>query len=61
VIEETDVIVVSPGRCEEIKQLVGGKKEVIIFNTALDVSSVKAVVARLTGTKLRNKKAEKRR
>lgn len=61
VIEEVDVVIVSPGRCEEIKRLVGGKKEVIIFNTTLDVSSVKAVVARLTGTRSSNKSVEERR
>jgi GntR family transcriptional regulator len=48
VINYSDVVIVSPGRCEEIKNMVRGEKEVIVFNTTLDVGSVKAVMAKLT-------------
>jgi len=48
VIDSSDVIIVSPGRCEEITNKVRGEKEVIIFNTTLDLGSVKAVMAKLS-------------
>jgi DNA-binding transcriptional regulator YhcF (GntR family) len=48
VIEGVDVIIASPGRCEETKKLVNGEKEVIVFNTTLDTSSVKAALLRIS-------------
>ncbi len=47
-INSSDVIIVSPGRCEEIKDKVKGEKEVIVFNTTLDVGSVKAVLSKIS-------------
>lgn len=47
-IQSVDVIIASPGRCEESKSLVNGKKDVIVFNTTLDHGSVKAVLAKLS-------------
>lgn len=47
-IDESDVIIVSPGRCEEINNTVAGEKDVIIFNTTLDLVSVKAAIAKFT-------------
>ncbi|MCW3489685.1 winged helix-turn-helix domain-containing protein [Dethiobacter alkaliphilus] len=43
-IGNADVIIVSPGRYEEVKKLVAGRKEVIIFNTTLDPGSAKALL-----------------
>ncbi|AKL96888.1 transcriptional regulator GntR family [Clostridium aceticum] len=47
VIEESDVIIVSPGRGEEVKRLVGEKKDVIKFDYVLDQGSVKAILSRI--------------
>jgi GntR family transcriptional regulator len=46
IINKADVIIASPGRCEETKGLVNGEKEVIVFNTTLDNGSVKAALIR---------------
>lgn len=43
-ISACDVVIVSPGRCREIKELIAGKKEVIVFNTTLDAGSAKAIL-----------------
>ncbi|MBS4032580.1 MAG: GntR family transcriptional regulator [Clostridiales bacterium] len=45
-IDESDVIIVSPGRCEEITNTVAGQKDVIIFNTTLDLASAKTAIAK---------------
>jgi DNA-binding transcriptional regulator YhcF (GntR family) len=45
VLELADVVIASPGRCQEVKQLVNGEKEVIVFNTTLDIGSVRAVLS----------------
>jgi GntR family transcriptional regulator len=47
VIDHADVVIASPGRCEETKGLVGAQKEVIVYNTSLDASSVKAALLRV--------------
>ncbi|AOY74945.1 GntR family transcriptional regulator [Clostridium formicaceticum] len=47
VIEESDVIIVSPGRGEEVKRLVGEQKDVIKFDYVLDQGSVKAILSRI--------------
>lgn len=47
VIEESDVIIVSPGRGEEVKKLVGKKKDVIRFDYVLDQGSVKEILSRI--------------
>ena len=43
-IQEGDVIIVSPGRFQEVKKIVAENQDVIIFNTALDLSSAKALL-----------------
>lgn len=45
-IDQSDVMIVSPGRCEEINNTVAGQKDVIIFNTTLDIVSAKAAIAK---------------
>ncbi len=50
-INSSDVIIVSPGRGEEIEALVNGDKEIIVFNTTLDLGSVRAVVSKISGLK----------
>lgn len=47
VIEGSDVIIVSPGRGEEIRRLVGKGKDVIQFDYVLDQGSVKAILSRI--------------
>lgn len=53
VIRSTDVIIVSPGRREDVKKLLSGenKKEVISFDYSLDQGSVKAVISKIMETK----------
>jgi DNA-binding transcriptional regulator YhcF (GntR family) len=50
-VTSSDVIIVSPGRGDEIETLMNGDKEVIIFNTTLDLGSVRAVVSKISGLK----------
>ncbi len=47
VIDSSDVIIVSPGRGEEVRRLVGKEKEVIQFDYVLDQGSVKAILNRI--------------
>ncbi|ABR49545.1 regulatory protein GntR, HTH [Alkaliphilus metalliredigens QYMF] len=47
VIDASDVIIVSPGRKESIRQLVKGKKDVIGFDYFLDQYSVKAIISKV--------------
>ena len=47
IIDESDIIVVSHGREEEVKKLVDGKKEVIRFDYTLDQSSVQAIISKV--------------
>ncbi len=46
-IEESDVIIVSPGRDDEIKKLVGEGKDIIRFDYILDENSVKAIMSKI--------------
>lgn len=46
-INESDVLIVSPGRYQEVKKLSKNKKEVISFEYNLDHDSVKAVISRV--------------
>jgi GntR family transcriptional regulator len=46
-ISDSDVIIVSPGRREELKKVIKGKKEVISFDYNLDQDSVKAIVSKI--------------
>ncbi|WP_432663880.1 GntR family transcriptional regulator [Wukongibacter baidiensis] len=46
-IEESDVIIVSPGRYDEIKKLVGEGKDIIRFDHILDENSVKAIMTKI--------------
>lgn len=50
VIDSSDVIIVSPGRCKEIVGIVRDQKDVIIFNTTLDLSSVRAMATKFVET-----------
>lgn len=50
VIDSSDVIIVSPGRCKEIVAIVREQKDVIIFNTTLDLSSVRAMTTKFAET-----------
>lgn len=47
VINSSDVMIVSPGRREEVKKLALGKKEVISFDYNLDQGSVKAIMSKI--------------
>jgi DNA-binding transcriptional regulator YhcF (GntR family) len=49
VIKASDVIIVSPGRREDVKKLLIGKnkKEVISFDYSLDQGSVKAIISKI--------------
>lgn len=47
IIDSSDVIIVSPGRGEEIRRLVGKEKDVIQFDYVLDQGSVKAILNRI--------------
>lgn len=49
VIRDSDVIIASPGRREDVKKLLNGKnkKEVISFDYTLDEGSVKAVISKI--------------
>lgn len=49
VIKTSDVIIVSPGRREDVKKLLSGgnKKEIISFDYSLDEGSVKAVMSKI--------------
>ncbi|MDF2674814.1 MAG: GntR family transcriptional regulator [Clostridiales bacterium] len=53
VIRASDVIIVSPGRREDVKKLLTGnnKKEVISFDYSLDQGSVKAVISKIMESK----------
>lgn len=46
-IEESDVIIVSPGRDEEIRKLVGNKKDIIRFDYILDQNSIKVIMSKI--------------
>jgi GntR family transcriptional regulator len=52
-IKESDVIIVSPGRREEVKKMIKGKKEIINFDYNLDQDSVKAIVSKIIEIKNR--------
>lgn len=47
IIEESHVIIASPGRGEEVERLAKGKKEIIKFNYVLDQGSVKAILSKI--------------
>ncbi len=47
IIDESDIIIASPGRYKEIKNLVGEKKNVINFDYILDQNSVKAIMPKI--------------
>lgn len=47
IIQTSDVLIVSPGRRQEVIRLSKGKKETISFDYNLDQDSVKAVVSRM--------------
>jgi GntR family transcriptional regulator len=47
VLDISEVIIVSPGRREEVKSLLKGKKEVISFDYNLDQDSVKAIISKI--------------
>lgn len=53
VIKASDIIIVSPGRREDVKKLIVGnnKKEIISFDYTLDQGSVKAVITKLMESK----------
>lgn len=53
VIKASDVIIVSPGRREDVKKLLIGKnkKEVISFDYSLDEGSVKAIIPKIIESK----------
>ncbi len=53
VIEASDVIIVSPGRREDVKKLLTGnnRKEVISFDYSLDQGSVKAIISKIMESK----------
>lgn len=53
VIKASDVIIVSPGRREDVKKLLtrNNKKEVISFDYSLDQGSVKAVISKIMESK----------
>lgn len=53
IIRVSDVIIVSPGRREDVKKLLSGKnkKEVISFDYSLDQGSVKAVISKIMESK----------
>lgn len=46
-IEVSDVIIVSPGRDEEIKDLIGDDKDIIRFDYTLDQNSVKVIMSKI--------------
>jgi len=46
-IEESDVMIVSPGRDDEIKKLVGNKKDIVRFDYILDHNSVKVIMSKI--------------
>jgi GntR family transcriptional regulator len=47
IIEASDVIIVSPGRREEVKKISNGTKEIISFDYNLDQDSVKAIISKI--------------
>lgn len=51
VVEQSEVIIVSPGRREEVTYYARGKKEIIGFDYNLDQDSVKAVVSKVVEMK----------
>jgi hypothetical protein len=53
VIDNSDVIIVSPGRREDVARLSGGK-EVISFDYTLDQGSVKAIISKIVDLKNHN-------
>ncbi|WP_129598331.1 GntR family transcriptional regulator [Anaerophilus nitritogenes] len=52
IINKSDVIIVSPGRGEEIKKIVGDSKEVIKFDYVLDQGSVNAIISNIIKKRL---------
>ena len=53
VINESDIIIVSHGREEEVRKLTDGKKEIIRFDYILDQSSVQAIMSKIMEIKRR--------
>lgn len=51
VVKASDVVIVSPGRREEVKRIAGNKKEVISFDYNLDQGSVKAIISKIIEVK----------
>lgn len=51
-IEKSDVIIVSPGREEEVRRLAGDKKEIVRFDYVLDKDSVKAILSKMMKIKI---------
>ena len=51
-IERSHVIIVSPGREEEVRKLAGDEKEIVRFDYVLDRDSVKAILSKM----IKNKK-----
>lgn len=47
IINACDVIIVSPGRREEVKRISKGEKEIISFDYYLDQDSVKAIISKI--------------
>lgn len=47
IIENADVVIMSPGRRAEVKRLVNNTKETVSFNYYLDQDSVKAIISKI--------------
>jgi GntR family transcriptional regulator len=47
IVNSSDVVIVSPGRREEVKRIAGNKKEVISFDYNLEQGSVKAIISKI--------------
>lgn len=47
IINNSDVVIVSPGRRAEVKRLVNSTKETVSFNYYLDQDSVKAIISKI--------------
>ena len=52
--KDADVIIVSPGRMEDVKKVVGPDKEIISFDYNLDSDSVKAIIPKIVEMKNKN-------
>lgn len=53
-VKDSHVIIVSPGRRDEVTKIAGGEKEVISFDYNLDQGSVKAIISKIIETKNHN-------